>query len=334
LGVDPCAPTRGPGNVLVPASASLTECQHTGVTAAQYGNGGTTNGIPQCVSNQCGQVIGGNPDLTPERADTYSIGATLTPGAMPDFTASIDYYSISLKDSVGAIPGAFLFQQCLASGNPTYCSQVVRSSLGALTGSSVGSGGYILQTAVNIGAAKLSGIDVQGSYKWTMPEGWGSLLATLNGASLLKTTSTPLPGAHTYDCAGLFGTTCQTLNPKWRHNLRVSWDTSWKTLISLQWRYISKVKLDNNDSDPSLFGAEFDGEINNFNGTLGAANYFDLSALYTFRPGLQVRAGVNNLFDRNPQSVATELSGTGGPNTYPTYDILGRQAFLGVTAQF
>ena len=330
LGVDPCA-VQPDGS---PATASFADCAHTGVTQAQYGNGSTTNIIPQCVSNQCGQVIGGNENLTPETATTYSVGLTFTPSFLPDFVGSIDYYHIKLKDEVSAIPGAFLFTQCLTTGNPTYCSQIVRTPAGSLTGASVAGGGYILQTSVNIASAMVSGVDVQAGYKLSINDRLGYLTFALNGAYLDHVESTPLPGAATYDCVGLFGTTCQTVNPRWRHVFRTTWNMEpWHTSVSLFWRYIGKVSLDNNSSDPSLNGAEF-GEFNAFNAHLPAMNYLDLSAEYRFGKSYVIRAGIDNILDKDPPLVATELSGTGSPNTYPTYDILGRQAFLGFTATF
>jgi hypothetical protein len=47
---------------------------------------------------------GGNADLTPETADTWTIGLTITPELVPQFTASIDYYSIELEDGVDTLP--------------------------------------------------------------------------------------------------------------------------------------------------------------------------------------------------------------------------------------
>ena len=69
VSTDPCSPTEG-GTVA--AAASLAECQRTGVTAAQYGDGLATNTITQCPANQCATVLGGNPLLEPESADTLS----------------------------------------------------------------------------------------------------------------------------------------------------------------------------------------------------------------------------------------------------------------------
>ncbi len=328
LGVDPCAPLAGQA-----ATASLEECIRAGVTPAQYGDGLATNTIPQCVSNQCGQVIGGNTELDPEQADTYSLGVTITPSALPNLTASIDYYRITLEDAIGTLPGAFLFTQCMATGDPQFCSQIVRTPLGALTGSSVASGGYILQTGVNIGEAELSGIDVQTAYTLDLGDSGHSLTATLNGAWLEEAIATPVRGGGSYDCAGLYGTICQTVNPRWRHNVRLTWSSPWNLDLSLQWRYIGSTELDQNDSDPDLQFALW-GEFDEFNAELSDMNYLDLSAIYELTDSVTLRAGITNLLDEDPPIVGTEIAGTGSANTYPTYDTLGRQVFLGATARF
>ncbi|HKE95806.1 MAG TPA: TonB-dependent receptor, partial [Povalibacter sp.] len=326
LGVDPCA--RQPNGS--PATRSLEDCMHTGVTAAQYGNGGSTNTIPQCVSNQCGQVIGGNPDLNPESSDTYTIGVTFSPASW-GLIASLDFYKIELTDAISTIPGTFLFQQCLDSGDPTYCSQIVRTSLGALTGASVATGGYILQTSVNVAEATVEGFDIQLSYSLPLSDRLGALSFALNGASVTRANNVPLPGSgQAYDCAGLFGTICQTITPKWRHNLRIGWETPWDLDVSLNWRYIGTTSLDTNSSDPDLNNGNFD----SFNAELPPRHYFDLSALWSFGTGTQLRVGINNILDKDPPLISTNVSGTGGPNTFPTYDILGRQGFIGITQKF
>src|ERR1700688_3174229 len=107
--IDPCAP---------PATAPLSQCMHTGVTAAQYGNGTTTNTITQCVSGQCGQVIEGNTALRPEVAKTWSLGFTFTPTVVPGFSASIDYYHIRLEDQIGNYPLSVIINGCLVNNNP------------------------------------------------------------------------------------------------------------------------------------------------------------------------------------------------------------------------
>jgi iron complex outermembrane receptor protein len=324
LGADPCAP---------PATRSLADCMKTGVTAAQYGNGTTTNSIPQATLGQLSQLGGGNPKLKPETASTYSIGVTLTPEELRNFTASIDYYHIKIDGEVSVLPANVILTKCLDTGDPTYCGELVRSpTTGGLVGNSIASGGYIKQTNINVGAASVSGIDLQAGYKLDLPPALGSLALTMNGAYLLKTTLTPLPGAHTYDCAGLFGATCQTINPRWHHIFRTTWLTPWDVTASLSWRYIGRVGLDNNDSDPTLHYASF-GAYDHFNSHLPAISYLDLGATWNVWKSLELRAGINNVLDKDPPLATFEIVAGGAANTYSTYDQLGRQVFLAFTAK-
>jgi len=147
---------------------------------------------------------------------------------------------------------------------------------------------------------------------------------------LSKDTTTPTPGAHTYDCAGLFGPTCQTVNPKWRHTFRATWKTPWDVLVSAQWRYIGSADLELNTNDPTLGN----GRIDTFDAKLDAVSYLDLAVIWDIRKWFQVRAGVNNIFDKDPQIINSSIVGTGLPNAYPTYDFLGRQLFVGFTSRF
>src|SRR5262249_39925305 len=155
------------------ATASLTQCMHMGVTAAQYGNGiapafGGTDTIRQCPAG-CGVARGGNPGLAPETADTWSLGVTLTPTDLPGFTASLDYFNIRLKGEIETIPENITLEQCLASSDPTWCNQIVRTPAGALFGATAAGGGYIVAGNVNTGAALVSGIDVQANYRQRLP---------------------------------------------------------------------------------------------------------------------------------------------------------------------
>jgi iron complex outermembrane recepter protein len=116
--------------------------------------------------------------------------------------------------------------------------------------------------------------------------------------------------------------------------MRVNWETPFQVILSAQWRFIGKVGLDNNDPDPSLFGASVR-VLNEANAQLPNMSYLDLSAIYTFYEGISIRAGVNNVLDEDPPIIATNFSGGAGtPNTFPSYDLLGRQAFVGFTAKF
>jgi iron complex outermembrane recepter protein len=332
FGNDPCAAVRN-GTVVIPATYSLQQCLNTHVTAAQYGNGGTTNTVPQGTAAQLSQLTGGNPALSPEQAETYTFGVNFAPSQLPGLTGSIDYYHISIRDEVTTIPAAVIMSNCANTGDPTYCSQLVRARNGSLNGSTIAGGGYFIQTNVNAGAALASGIDLQLAYKHDLPPGFGSLAFDMNGTYTQHLESTPLPGQHTYDCAGLFGFTCQTIDPRWHHIFRTTWITPWDVSTSLTWRYISRVGQDNNDPDQSLYQSQWGGYALE-NASIPAYNYLDLEATWHVNKMLTVRVGANNVLDKDPPIVTTEIVGGGSANTYSIYDMFGRQLFAAFTARF
>ncbi len=336
VGNDPCAPSvDANGNITAAAVYTAEQCLRTGVTAAQYGNGGTTNTIPQATAGQLQQLSGGNPNLQPEIATTYTVGLNFKPSQIPNFTGSVDYYHIKLKDGVGVVPIGVILSNCGLSGDPFYCALIHRNTVtgGLNTGTALATGGYFVQTNVNVGAALVSGIDVQLHYNHDLPPKWGALDFSLNGAYLDKAETTPIPGAHTYDCAGLFGFVCQTINPRWHHILRMSWITPWNVTAALTWRYIGSVSQDNNSSDPSLNFATW-GAPDNFNGKISAFSYIDLAGTWNPSEHFELRAGLNNIFDKDPPIVDTFLVGGGAANTYSIYDSFGTQAFVAFTAKF
>lgn len=336
---DPCAPTDGGATH---AAAGLAACLHTGVTAAEYGNGfgpavGGTSTIVQCVASSCGEAIGGNPTLAPETADTWSAGVLLTPRALPRLVASIDYFHILLKREIGTVPAPIILQQCLATADPFSCGQIVRTPNGALSGATVAGGGYVLQNDVNTGTALVSGIDLQVNYRWLLPAGWGTLSANLIGSWLQHNSSTPYQGAPGYDCAGLFGNTCLngSVNPTWRHTVRMTWETPVNLQLSAQWRFIGSTSFDNN-SPQLLLQYQEEGFFDPVVTRIPNYSYLDLTAVWAATRHLQLRAGISNLFDKDPPFLpAADISGAAGSlNTYPTYDVLGRDIFLALRATF
>ena len=135
---------------------------------------------------------------------------------------------------------------------------------------------------------------------------------------------TPLPGAHTYDCAGLFGITCQTVNSHWRSIFRTTWQTPVNLDFAATWRYIG----------PTLNGAAYGvGVISYQPARIGSYSYLDLALTYHATKNLELRGGVNNVTDKDPPVVPFTIQ-PGGANTYSAYDQLGRELFIAFTAHF
>jgi outer membrane receptor protein involved in Fe transport len=172
----------------------------------------------------------------------------------------------------------------------------------------------------------------------------GGLSFNFVGTWMKNLVAEPVPpglsgGGQTYDCAGLYGLTCGTPVPKWRHKLRVTWTTPWNLGLSVNWRHMSGVSLDFLDADPDLqvFGPT---AVDPIDAKIKAYDYFDLAATWTVRDGTTLRFGVNNVFDKDPPIVDTNNFGISSPpfgngNTFPgVYDSLGRTFFVGITADF
>ena len=99
---------------------------------------------------------------------------------------------------------------------------------------------------------------------------------------------------------------------------------------------MSSVTFDGNDVNPFMH-ASYDLVAG---GSIPAYNYFDLSGSWNISDHVQLRGGVNNMFDKDPPTLAGggKQSAPTGPlnnNTLPgVYDPLGRYFFIGGTIKY
>jgi len=103
--------------------------------------------------------------------------------------------------------------------------------------------------------------------------------------------------------------------------LRIGWETPWNVDLALTHRYISAV--DQQGAAANRIDRHFDAE-----------SYFDLFASWDMTDMAQVRLGINNVLDDNPQLNGSS-GNRGNGNPFPqVYDALGRFIFGGVTVKF
>ncbi|MBL8514596.1 MAG: TonB-dependent receptor, partial [Betaproteobacteria bacterium] len=249
---DPCA---GPT-----PSASLAACQRTGVTAAQYGN------IIDSPAGQYNALGGGNPNLKPETADSTTFGLVFEP--IRNFTASVDFFDIKMKDVISTLPPAVVVQSCLTTGQ--FCNLIQRDVIGSLWAQPTG---RVTATNVNIAAFRTSGVDLAFNWSSKLPNGLGSYNVAFNATILDKAENEPIPGQGRYNCAGYHGATCGVPAPEWRHKLRGTWTTPWNLDVSLTWRHVGKVQNEGLNSSPLLAAP-----INAIDQAFPKRDYFDLAA--------------------------------------------------------
>lgn len=317
---DPCSGTN--------PVATAAQCARTGVTAAQYGN---------IVDNPAGQfnsLIGGNQDLQPETAKTLSLGAVVEPSFVPNLTISVDYFDIKVEGLVGSVNPNLSLANCLANGDPYFCSLIQRSESGSLWQTE---NGFFRRFNVNTGSLQTKGVDVVVDYRMDLNDigiGGGRLNFNLVGTYLDSYKTVPLPdspAADVYECKGLYAGLCGRPRPEWRHKFMTTWAPVDSFSLTGTWRYVSSVKIAQTSSQPALTGS-----FSGVNRELGARSYFDLAASLEVRKDLVFRAGVNNLLDNDPPLTTTAAIEDGGNgNTYPQfYDATGRYFFLSATVGF
>jgi iron complex outermembrane receptor protein len=109
--------------------------------------------VCQCTASPFGTTQG-NPNLTPETADTTDIGAVLQPRFFPGFSMSVDYWNIDLSNAI-ASPSLNQILIFCQQGIQSYCNDITRVN-GVVTA--------MTQRPVNIALQTTRGIDVEGSY--------------------------------------------------------------------------------------------------------------------------------------------------------------------------
>lgn len=300
-GVDNCA-TETP-------EFSQAQCANTGLTAAQYGN------ISASPADQYNQFSGGNPDLLPEEADTFSLGVVANP--FENFNFSLDYWDIEMESVIGTVGAERILTICAETGDPAFCENVNRNAAGSLW---IGNSGFVTNLSDNVGGRKWRGVDAEANY--LMELGDGNLSLSLVGSYNLEKTIKPLSSDPSldYDCSGLVSTDCFA-QPKWRHTLSANYSTDMFSVVA-RWRYLGQV--DYEDTTDTILIAD---------GGIKAFSFVDLAGSYFLSDNVTINAGVNNILDKAPPLVGGSLS-TNSNTVAGFYDTLGRYMFTSVTLTF
>jgi outer membrane receptor protein involved in Fe transport len=300
---------------------TAAQCANTGVSAAQYGH------ISANPAAQYNGLVGGNPNLKPETANTYTIGVVLTPvDFVKGISLSADYFNIDITNVIQSYGFQNILDDCATTGDAVYCSLVHRApGNGSLW---LQPTGFVVDTLQNLGYLKTSGVDFTFDYRFRftdfgMPD-YGGLTLNFLGTYTNNFDQEGAPGTPVTSCAGKFGPTCGIPQPFFKAKTRLTWMTPIDGLsASVDWRYLGAVNLDTGATDTA------DSHIPEY-------SYFDLAAQWRVKDRYTFSVGVNNIFDIQPPVIgAGELGGISNANTYPqTYDPLGRYLFASVTAAF
>lgn len=168
----------------------------------------TDYGLPGDPTSFTATSTSGNPELNPEMGDTTTVGITWQPPQIAGLRASLDLYTIDLKDAISSLGGQNIVNLCYGAQGapltPGLCSLIARDpSTGVITN--------ISNKTLNIAAQKTSGMDVELSQRLPVP----GLLSPEQGNLLLRVLGTYVDeliinnGLESVDRAGEF-------MPQWR----------------------------------------------------------------------------------------------------------------------
>jgi outer membrane receptor protein involved in Fe transport len=302
-----------PGDATSIRGYTFEECARSGVTQAVWDNGGPASS----PASQYNALIGGSVLLAPEESDTYSVGVILTPGFVDGLVLSVDWYDIDVQDAITTIGPETTLLQCIETD--TFCDLVRRGTNDSLWLGLASATNGISALSQNIGFFRVKGIDAEVSYTFDVGD-WGSM--SLNNVTgwIDSWQQEEFVGAGIQQCEGVYGGSCGPPTVELRNRFQAIWATPWDASVSLGWRHIGSVDQISTNLPPT---------------TLDSQNYIDLSGNWGATEWLTIRAGVNNLLDREPPFVPQGITARENGNTYPSaYDALGQYWFVAASVEF
>lgn len=240
--------------------------------------------------------IGGNEDLTPEEAKTFTAGVVWTPSFVDDLSITLDYFDVQIEDAITSPDLQSILNDCYRDGNESACSLITR-----------GAGDQIVKlegAKMNIGQIDTRGLDIDVVQNLHFDAGQLALRA--QGTRLFEYTEFNEQSGTESDWLDYVGTT-GSLYVKWRGLASATWyGNDWEAGAEMQ--YFS------------------DGE--SAYKPVKSMTYLNLKAGWDLSDATRLIAGIDNVADKKPE----DTSGYGDHNG--SYDFKGRYFWAGASYQF
>jgi outer membrane receptor protein involved in Fe transport len=283
-------------------------------------------------------VTEGNPDLEPETAKTWTAGIILnSPFEHPlldRLTVSADYFRIKVGNAIGTPNHNSVYQQCLdaqynslvgtgsASGpdmaaNNPFCALIEREWTPGL---GWGAARRFKARTINQGGIKTQGIDMQLDWRADFEAMGMTFIPGSFGVNVVASvldlySESPFPGAAFLEYTGT------SFNSSFDYRIlsTFTW-TNGPYYVALRWQHLPSL-------DP-LPGSSA--------GVLGIDSHdqLDLFGRWAFGDHYEVRFGIDNLLNTDPEIVGANATNAARGATNSNYDQIGRRFFLGLTASF
>ncbi|MFM7028742.1 MAG: TonB-dependent receptor domain-containing protein [Chakrabartia sp.] len=252
----------------------------------------------------------GNPALSNEKSDSFTVGAVLTPSFIRGFNATVDYIDITLKDAISQFSNSMVVESCYDAAdfpNNPFCALVERDPETKQL-SNVGS------TYFNSAKERYKGIVAALDYRVPTDFLGAGSSTSLNVSYqyLISRTSQVTMGSNPNQLDNSVG-----FSP---HKAVASLGyTNGGFYGQLQFNYIGPAAVDPNLSKDFYSIPKVD-----------AFSYFNLSLSYRVNKAITLRGSVDNLFDAKPPFP---YPASGGTSVY-FQGILGTYFRLGAALNF
>jgi iron complex outermembrane recepter protein len=263
----------------------------------------------------------GNPELSPETADTYNIGFSWSSRAQSpwarNLSISVDYYKIDIGEVISVVPGLTALSKCynLDGSNPGY--QITNAFCRLLTRDSNGLLQLIETPYFNLGGLRTSGVDLQLAWEVDLGDlGMSASAGRIEFSTGLGYSDEfaiqTLPGTAFQEYSGT--NTIGAPHPQWKALTSLGYANGGAT-ISLRWRYQHKMDDVTSVTTPATPG-------------IGVPTYdlFDLVGTYSLGDRWQIRAGITNLMDEDLVLVSSSQTST----DTSVFDAIGRAYYIGL----
>ena len=294
--------TRGGVNVQDPANGNAT------VTTASFS--------------------GGNPEVTPEAADTTTVGIVLQPSFIEGFSTSVDWYRIDIADAIAQLTSQNVVNACF-NGDQTQCQYVHRRDdlpNGVIE--------RVDNLFINLQNQLISGVDLEMAYRRNFTGGGGPHSMTLRFyGTYLRENSVQNRGGTRDERAGQLGPgiAAGITLPKYKFTSNVSYRIGpFSAFLQGRWidgGVLDRLRVESTTNIPNSID----------DNSVASTFYTDLNLGYTTgqEDNLNVYLNVTNLLDRQPV-LAPGIIGRAGTQEFNTFvhDVVGRRYVVGLNYKF
>lgn len=216
--------------------------------------------------------ISGNPDLAPEKSESYTLGLVFEP--IKDTSITFDFWKISRKNEITSLDPNFLL-----ANQSSYSQYITRDSSGSIT--------ELKLPYVNLSGTSVSGFDLDFKSKFNLGE-YGKLTAGASATRYLKFLIQPAPGAASEDYNSTYN------QPKFRASAYMGWAKGpWQTELSYNHvgGYLNKPSPSSVCSAPT--------SLQNYC-AIDSWNTFGLYIGYKGFKNTEISLVINNIFNSAP----------------------------------